>query len=258
MKHIAFLILLALHLNVSAQTLKTLSVEYKDHDVTLDGYLAYDPAVRGKRPIVLVVHEWKGINDYVKKRCDQLATMGYVVFAPDIYGKGVRPESAADAGKEATKYKSDRKLMQQRMIAGLNKAKTFSEGDTSKIVVIGYCFGGTAALELGRSGADVDGIVSFHGGLNNPDPANAAKIKAKVLVCHGAIDPNVPVKEVQTFMEEMNQAKVDYQFIAYSGAVHAFTNPSSGNDVSKGAAYNKTADERSWQHMLLFFREVLN
>lgn len=231
-------------------------IDYKDGNTQLEGYLAFDPSVKDKRPLILVVHEWRGINEYTRKRCDELAALGYVAFAPDIYGKGVRPSTNEEAGKEAGKYKIDRKLMRQRMQAGLNAAKKFVIADSTRIAVIGYCFGGTAALELGRSGAEVDGIISFHGGLSNPHPADAKNIKAKVLICHGAIDPSVPEKEVLAFQKEMNDAGVDYQFISYSNAVHAFTNPSAGNDISKGAAYNRAADIRSWNHLMVFLKEL--
>ncbi len=236
--------------------IKTQTVEYKDGGTVLEGYLAFDESVKGKRPAVMVVHEWMGITDYTKRRCEELAKMGYVAFAPDIYGKGIRPKTPQEAGAQAGKYKNDRNLMRSRVNAGLSWLQKHENVDAKKIAAIGYCFGGTTVLELARSGAQIAGVVSFHGGLDNPKPEDAKNIKTKVLVCHGAIDPHVPQEQVNAFMKEMNDAKVDYQFIAYSGAVHAFTNPNAGNDISKGAAYNEVADKRSWEDMKQFFAEI--
>ncbi|AMM51704.1 dienelactone hydrolase [Rufibacter sp. DG15C] len=251
-----FTFVLFLMTTAQAQQIKTQLVEYKEGQTTLEGYLAYDPALKGKRPAVLVVHEWTGINDYTKKRCDQLAKMGYVAFAADIYGKGVRPTSPAAAGAEAGKYKNNVLLLRARVNAALDHLRKQANVDTKKMAAIGYCFGGTTVLELARSGADLAGVVSFHGGLGSPNPADAKNIKAKVLVAHGAIDPYVSKAELDGFWKEMNDAKVDYQFIAYSNAIHAFTNPEAGNDNSKGAAYNAAADRRSWDAMKQFFAEI--
>ena len=209
-----------------------------------------------KRPAVLVVHQWKGLSDYEKKRAEMLAKLGYTVFAVDIYGKGVRPNNQQDAGAEAAKYKENRALLRARVNAGLDVLKNHPLTDPQRIAAIGYCFGGTTVLELARSGADISGVVSFHGGLSTPAPADAKNIKCKVLACHGADDPNVPQKEVEAFEEEMRQGKVDWQLIAYGGAVHAFTDWNAGNDNSKGVAYNEKADKRSWEAMKQFFSEL--
>lgn len=233
------------------------TVEYKQGDTVLEGYLAYDDSVKGKRPGVLVIHEWKGVGPYEKKRAEQLAALGYVAFAADIYGKGVRPTTPDLAAKEAGKYRGDdRSLLRARAAAGLDKLASFKQVDPGRLAVIGYCFGGTAALELARSGANVLGAVSFHGGLSTPSPADAKNIKGKVLVLHGADDPHVKPAEVEAFQQEMRQAKVDWQMIYYGGAVHSFSNPNSGNDPSKGAAYNEKADKRSWEAMKQFFVEI--
>ena len=242
----------------SAQArLVTKNVEYRQGDAVLEGYLAYDDSVKGKRPGVLVVHEWTGVNSYVKKRAEQLASLGYVAFAADIYGKGVRPSTPEAAGKEAAKYRgTDRGLIRARARAGLDALAASPLADTSRLAVIGYCFGGTAALELARSGANLLGTVSFHGGLDTPDPADALKIRGKVLALHGADDPHVPPAQVAAFQQEMRQAKVDWEMVYYGGAVHSFSNPDSGNDPSKGVAYNAEADRRSWEEMKLFFAEI--
>ncbi|GGK57465.1 dienelactone hydrolase family protein [Rufibacter glacialis] len=259
MKKLSFTIVFLLAmmaLAASAQQIKTQVVEYKEGNTTLEGYMAYDPSRKGKLPAVLVVHEWNGLSDYTRKRCDQLARMGYVAFAADIYGKGVRPKTAQESGAEAGKYKNNVPLLRQRVNAALAQVKKQPNVDAARVAAIGYCFGGTTVLELARSGAEVAGVVSFHGGLATPSPADAQKIKAKVLVAHGAIDPFVPQTEVDAFFKEMNEAQVDYQFIAYSGAVHAFTNPEAGEDPKQGAAYHAAADRRSWEAMKLFFAEI--
>lgn len=234
--------------------IKTEVVEYKQAGTTLEGFVAYDASVKGKRPVILIVHEWTGLGDYVKRRAKELAEKGYVAFAMDIYGKGVRP-SVQDAAKEASKYKDNRKLMRERAKAGFDFIKAKPYADASKIVAMGYCFGGTVALEMGRSGLPLVGVASFHGGLSTPNTQDAKNFKAKLLVLHGAIDPYTK-EEVPGFMKEMDDAKVDYQFISYSGAVHAFTNPDAGNDISKGAAYNAAADRRSMIAFLDFLNEV--
>lgn len=234
----------------------TKNVDYKEGATELEGFLAWDNAVDGPRPGVLVVHEWTGINDYTKMRCRMLAEMGYVAFAADIYGKGIRPQTTEDAAKQATIYRSDRQLMRRRVNAGLEVLLKNDLCDSKRVAAIGYCFGGGVVMELARSGAPIAGVVSFHGNLDTPDPNDARNIKCKILVCHGADDPHVTWDQVQAFIDEMRSAKVDYEFIAYGGAVHSFTNPNSGDDPSRGVAYNAEADRRSWDHMKLFFAEL--
>lgn len=232
------------------------AVEYKQGDTALEGFSVYDDAVQGKRPGVLVVHQWKGLGDYEKKRAEMLAKLGYNVFAADIYGKGVRPQTPKDAGAEAGKYKNDRALLRERVRAGLDMLAHHELTDSKRVAAIGYCFGGTTVLELARSGADVAGVVSFHGGLGSPVPGDAKNIKGKVLALHGADDRAVPPAEVAAFEDEMRQAGVDWQLVAYGGAVHAFTDWNAGNDNAKGAAYNERADRRSWEAMKQFFAEI--
>ena len=236
--------------------IKSKSVEYKEGTTILEGFAVFDDAIQGKRPGVLVVHQWKGLGDYEKKRAEMLARLGYNVFAVDIYGKGVRPNNPTDAATEAAKYKENRRLLRARVTAGLEMLKKHELTDPTKIAALGYCFGGTTALELARSGADIAGVVSFHGALSTPNAADARRIKCKVLALHGADDPFVPLKEVEAFQEEMRQGGVDWQFAAYGGAVHSFTDWSAGKDNSKGAAYNEKADKRSWEAMKQFFTEL--
>jgi dienelactone hydrolase len=216
----------------------------------------YDAAIQGKRPAVLVVHQWMGLGDYEKKRAEMLARLGYNVFAADIYGKGIRPHTPTEAAAQAGKYKNDRALLRARAQAALDLLARHELSDPQRMAAIGYCFGGTTVLELARSGAELVGVVSFHGGLSTPNPSDAKKIRAKVLALHGADDPNVPPKEVAAFEEEMRQAGVDWQLIAYGGAVHSFTDWNAGHDNSRGAAYNERADRRSWEAMKQFFAEV--
>ncbi len=232
------------------------TIEYKQGDTVLEGVSVHDDAKTGKRPAVLVVHQWKGLGDYEKKRAEMLAKLGYNVFAVDIYGKGVRPQSPQEAGAQAGKFKNDRALLRERVRAGLEMLLQNELTDPKRVAAIGYCFGGTTVLELARSGAEIAGVVSFHGGLSTPTPADAKSIHCKVLALHGADDPNVPQKEVAGFEQEMRDAKVDWQLVAYGGAVHAFTDWNAGNDNSRGAAYNERADHRSWEAMKEFFDEI--
>ena len=232
-------------------------VEYRQGDVVLEGYLAYDDSFKGKRPGVVVAHEWFGQTSYERKRAEQLARLGYVAFAIDMYGKGVRAKDGKEAAALAGKYMGDRKLMRARAAAGLDVLRSRPEVDPTRLAAIGYCFGGTTVLELARSGADLAAVVSFHGGLSTPTPDDARNIKAKVLALHGADDPLVPMQQVVAFQEEMRKGKVDWEFISYGGAVHRFSNPAAGNDPSTGLAYNERADRRSWEAMKVFFAETL-
>ena len=231
-------------------------LEYKQGDTVLEGYLSYDNSISGKRPGVLVIHEWKGVGPYVKRRAEELAKLGYIAFAADIYGKGVRPQTNDEASKFASIYKNDRKLMRARVASGSDVLKNHKLTDTKRIAAIGYCFGGTTVLELARSGADIAGVVSFHGGLDTPSPEDAKQIKAKVLALHGGDDQFVTAEHVADFEDEMKKGGVDWQVNVYGGAVHSFTIPDAGNDPSKGAAYNERADKRSWEAMTNFFAEI--
>lgn len=236
--------------------IKTAIVTYKEGDTELEGFVAYDDAVKGPRPGVLVVHDWGGLQDYAKMRTKQLAELGYTAFAADIYGKGIRPADPAESAKQAGLYKGNLPLLRKRVTAGLETLKTQPGVDTKKLAAIGYCFGGTTVLELARSGAEIQGVVSFHGGLGTTLPAEAGKIPAKILVCHGADDPFVKPAEVDGFKAEMKKADAKMEFIAYPGAVHSFTRATAGNDPSKGNAYNEAADKASWTAMKEFFAGI--
>ncbi|MBS1516944.1 MAG: dienelactone hydrolase family protein [Bacteroidetes bacterium] len=256
-----FFLLVLLTLNFS-NNLKAeivgMDYEYKIGGETYQGYVAYDNSIKEKVPGVLIVHQWKGLGEYEKMRAKMLAELGYVAFAVDVYGKGIRPQTPQDAGQEAGKFYADRQLFRDRITAGLNELMKMENTDKNKIAAIGYCFGGGGVLELARSGADINGVVSFHGSLKSGNPEDAKNIKCRVLVQHGAIDPYVPEEDVIGFKKEMEDAGKDYVLTEYSGAVHAFTDKSAGDDPSKGAAYNEKADKRSWQAMKTFFSEIFN
>jgi dienelactone hydrolase len=234
--------------------LQSQTVEYKDGDTSLEGYLAYDDSFPGKRPGILVVHEWTGLGKFVKSKADQLAKLGYVAFAADIYGKGVRPEKVADCMATSGIYYKDRKLFRERVNAGLSQLEKNQNVDPEKLGAMGYCFGGAAVLELGRSGAPVKGIVTFHGGLDNPNPADAKNIKAKVLINQGGAD-SFTLPSLPAFEKEMKDSGVDYQIITYPGAQHSFTNPDAKGQL-KGALYDPSAADKSWKAMKEFFEKM--
>ena len=196
---------------------------------------------------MLVIHDWTGLQDYAKSRATQLAELGYVAFAADIYGKGVRPTEPKDCAVQAGTYKNDLPLLRRRVLLGLDQLKAQPGVDATKLAAIGYCFGGTSILELARSGADVRGVVSFHGGLSTTMPAEAGKLKARILVCHGGADDFVN-GEVPGFKAEMEKAKAKMEFVTYEGAKHGFTKP--------GPAYQEKADKESWSAMRKFFAEI--
>lgn len=246
---------------VVASGIKVEKVEYQDTSkakdgVVLEGLVAYDDAAKGTHPAVVVVHDWMGISQNTEQRIKELAAMGYVAFAADIYGKGVRPTDAKSAGEQAGKFKADRALMRRRAQAALDVVSARKDVDKNKIAAMGFCFGGTTALELGKSGAPLKGVVSFHGGLDAVTPGDSKNIKGKVLVLHGAADPFVPQKDIDAFLKDLNDAKVDWTMTSYAGAVHAFTVPGAGNDPSKGAAYDEKASKRAFAAMKSFFDEI--
>ena len=235
--------------------IKTKTVEYKQGDTVLEGYLAWDDAQQGERPGVLVVHEWDGLGDYVKMRAEMLAKLGYVAFAPDIYGKGVRPTNTQQSMQEATKYFKDRPLMRQRVQAGLEQLKRNADVDTGRIAAIGYCFGGTTALELGRSGADIAGIVHAPRRLEQSFARRRQEHQSTPAGLQGANDPLAKPADVDKFEDEMRATKVDWQFVSYGGAVHGFSNPNN-HDPEHGLVYDKKVDQRSWKAMQDFFEEI--
>jgi dienelactone hydrolase len=243
--------------SVAHAAIKTETVIYKEGPVEAHSFLAYNDSLTGKRPGVLVVPEWWGLNSYAKGRAKMLAKLGYVALAADIYGGGRSTVSPKQAAQWSGKLKAgDRHELRVRIEAALAKLKREPMVDPSRTAAIGYCFGGETVLELARSGADVNGVVSFHGELDTHDPAKPGKVKAKILVCTGADDPFVPPAKVEAFENEMRHAKANWQVNVYSGAEHSFTNPAADSFHIKGVAYNAEADRRSWQAMRDFLDEI--
>src|SRR5690606_19781387 len=236
--------------------LKSETVAYKQDTASLEGLLIYDTAGKKKKPGILLIPDWMGVSEQARSYGEKVAKLGYVVLVADIYGAGIRPKDPTEAGTLAGIYRSDRPLLQARARAGLDRLMQAAQVDTSRTAAMGYCFGGGAALELARSGANLDGVVSFHGNLNTPHPEQAKNIQGRVLVLHGADDPHVPPEQVDAFTKEMREAKLDWTLVQYGGAVHSFTNPGAGTDPSRGNAYNAKADRRSWEAMEDFYEEI--
>ena len=256
MKTLILTILMALVALSTSAEVKMDKVTYKQGDTVLEGYVVYDTALKGPLPGVVLVHDWMGVGEYVQMRARQIAALGYVAFVADIYGQGVRPMNTQEASAQAGKYRADRALLRARARAALDQILENRQVDPKRVAAIGYCFGGGTVLELARSGAPLAGVISFHGNLDTPHPEDARQIKGKVLVLHGADDPYVPAAAVDAFQKEMKDAHVDWEFTAYGGAVHAFTQKGAGDDPSKGAAYNASADARSFDRMKSFFAEI--
>jgi dienelactone hydrolase len=231
-------------------------VKYNDGDQILNGLQIQPKKKNQKKPGILILPAWMGIDKLSKDTAENLSKLGYYVFVADIYGEGNYPKDYAQAGKNAGFYKTNYKEYQKRITLAL-KQLILSGANPDNIVVIGYCFGGTGALEAARANMNVKGVVSFHGGLGKDETRLFEPLTAKVLVCHGADDPYVPTTEVTAFQQEMRDTKADWQMIYYANSVHSFTNPEAGNDNSKGAAYNEKAAMRSWEHFLIFLKEIL-
>ena len=227
-------------------SVKSKTVEYKIGDEVFEGVFVTPQAGKGKVPGVLMVHNWLGVSDETKKQAERVAKLGLAVFVVDVYGKGIRAKGPQEAMPLAGKYKGDRKLFRARVLRGLEILRAQKEVDPAKIMAAGYCFGGTGVIELARAGADVQAVVSFHGGLDSPTPADGKNIKTKVLALQGADDPYVKAADIAAFQNEMRTNNVDWQMTVYGGAVHSFTEVGAGSDVKTGAAYNPKADERSF------------
>lgn len=231
-------------------------VVWKDGDVKLKGTM-FLPAKRlGTSPGVLVFPDWLGAGEDAKMRASQLAGQGYVALVVDMYGEGKVLSNAEQAKAETAPFYADRKKMVARAKAAYDALARREEVDPKKIAAVGFCFGGTTALQLARSGADLKGAVSLHGGLGTDAPADAATLKARILVLHGGLDPRVPPAEVAAFFDEMNRAKASWDFTAYGGAVHAFTKKAAGNDPSKGAAYDERAARLAWKATADFLADL--
>lgn len=236
-------------------------VEYSSQGVVLKGYLAYDEQLKGKRPGILVVHEWWGHNEYARKRARMLAGLGYTALAVDMYGDGRQAGHPDEAGKFSSELMKNFDVAQARFIAALEFLKQQPTVATDHIAAIGYCFGGGVVLNMARQGSELKGVVSFHGSLAAIKPAQAGNVKAKILVLHGADDKLVSPEQIEAFKQEMKSVKADFQFISYPGAIHSFTNPDADTYAKKfnlPLGYNADADRKSWEEMKKFFKTIFN
>jgi dienelactone hydrolase len=233
-------------------------VTYSSNGLSMKGFIAYDENIKGKRPAILVVHEWWGLNDYVKMRVRKLAELGYIAMAADMYGDGKIALNPTDAQAFATPFYTNPNLAKSRLDAAMTKLKEYSQTDQSNIAAIGYCFGGYIVLNYAKLGADLKGVVSFHGGMGGV-PVDKSLLKAKVLVCHGASDKFVPIKDVESFKHKLDSIGVENTLKVYPNATHAFTNPDAtktGKQFNMPIEYNPDADRDSWNDMKIFFGKI--
>jgi dienelactone hydrolase len=250
-----FVILLNTLSSTAFAAIHTETVTYRVGDTALQGYLAYDDTVSTKRPAILIFHEWWGITDYTRSRAEQLASLGYVAFVADLYGT----DKATTHPEQAREWSSSlfqNALGRTRATAALKLLREQPNADPNRIAAIGYCLGGTIALDLAYSGADLRGAVSFHSSLPFPSPDESPNIKAKLLICHGANDDFLTKEKIQSFTDALRESGADWQMIFYSNARHSFTNPHCGQYNLDGVAYNPAADRRSWRHLQSFFKEI--
>ena len=236
--------------------MKTETINYRDGDVNLRGFLAYDETLSGKRPGILVMPEAFGLGAHARQRAQRLAELGYVALAGDPYGNGFEAKDLQEAIQRATELMQEPGKLRKRGHAALDTLAALPQVDSGRLAAIGFCMGGTFSLELARDSAPLKGIVSFHGGLGTQHPADKGQVKARILVCTGAEDPFVPADQVTAFQNEMTQAGADWQVISYGGTKHSFTNPEADSIGNPGLAYNKLTDERSWKAMASFFEEI--
>ncbi len=234
-------------------------VSYRVDGTTLKGYIAYDDAVKGKRPGILVIHEWWGHNEYARKRARMFAEQGYTALALDMYGNGKQAHHPDDAQKFSSEVSKNEKLAKARFDAALKLLKKEKTVDADNIAAVGYCFGGSVALNMARLGEPLKAVLSFHGGLGTGHPAEAGKVKARIASFTGEDDPFIPATQVAAFREEMDKAGVIYRVVTYPGARHAFTNPDAdkyGQEFKLPLAYNAAADKASWEEGLAFLAEA--
>jgi dienelactone hydrolase len=243
----------------TAMRIKEDNVSYTGDGVTMNGYVAYDESKEGPRPAVLVIHEWWGINDHVRQKAKQLAELGYIAMAIDLYGNGKIADNPDSALHYAMPFYKDPQMTRERYRAAVSKLLSYTQADSTRMAAIGFCFGGSQALNMARLGENLDAVVSFHGGLLGVPP-DKNLLKAEVLVCHGAADSFVPQTEVDQFKKQMDSIGARYTFKAYEGAKHAFTNPdatATGQKFKIDIAYNAAADSASWNDMKSFFDRAL-
>ncbi len=243
----------------TAPNIQTEEVSYEVDGSPFTGYFAWDANKLGKRPGILIVHQWWGHGEYVRERARMLAEMGYTALALDMYGAGKLATHPKDATTFMNETLKDPKVAEARFMAAYELLQKHETIDDDEIAAIGYCFGGGVVLHMARFGADLDGVASFHGSLATESPAQPGVVKAKVLVLHGAADPLVPPEQVQAFKKEMDAAGVDYEFVAYPGAMHSFTEKGStetGRKFDMPLAYNEAADKDSWARLDAFLKNI--
>lgn len=262
MKQQTMLTLLLLLVSLPAQSeIIGQEISYKAGDTTLKGYLAYDDSLTNRRAGVLVVHEWWGHNNYARIRARKLAKLGYTAFAVDMYGNGKQAAHPKDASALSSRVKSNLPLMQERFRAAIKVLKEHDTVLNNRIAAIGYCFGGGVVLEMARQGEKLKAVASFHGSLTTNQKAQRRKVKARILVVNGEADPFVTPEQISEFKQEMEQARVDYTFVSYPEAKHAFTNPGAtflGKKFNLPLEYNLNADTESWKELKAFFRQTLH
>jgi dienelactone hydrolase len=238
-------------------TIQTRTIDYQDGDVDLQGYLAWDDAVEGKRPGVMIAHAWAGRSDFENGKAQALAKLGYVGFALDNFGRGILGTNTEENSALIQPFLDDRAMLQGRLQIALEVLKGLDEVDASRVAAIGFCFGGLCVLDLARTGTDIRGVVSFHGLFGSPGNTAGNKIKAKVLALHGWDDPMAPPDQVVSLAEELSSMGADWQVHGYGNTMHAFTNPQA-NDPDFGTVYSPDADRRSWNAMQDFLSEIFN
>lgn len=257
MRHLGLMLAILFASAVSADAaVQTKVVTYKHGDLECRGFLAWDDAMEGKRPGVLVVHEWWGLNDYARQRAQQLAKLGYIAFAADMYGEGKTVEHPQDAGKMAASVRMNLQDWRKRAQVALEVLKSQPQCDSQKLAAIGYCFGGSTALQLAYTGADLKAVVSFHGALPTATDDEAKAVKARILICHGAADTFIPEEAIKSFREALDKAGKKLDFVAYPDVRHSFTVPDADKHNIPGLKYDKHADEDSWKRLTQLLAEL--
>ena len=243
-------------ISMASAEIRSEAISYQDGGANLTGHLYWDDSIEGKRPGVLVVHEWWGLNDYAKWRAGQLAEMGYVAFALDMYGDNKVTTHPAEAQEWMSANTANLDGWRQRALTGLEQLRAHSLTDTSRMAAIGYCFGGATVMQLAYAGADLKGVASFHGSLPLPNDGEVNNIKGRVLVEHGNDDAFIPAERVEAFKAAMNDGGVDLRFHGHDGARHGFTNPDAASFGIDNLKYDAAADESSWRSMQQLFEEI--
>ncbi len=236
--------------------IQTKTVEYRDGDVELQGYLFWDDTSEEKRPGIIVVHEWWGLNDYARQRAEMLASLGYVAFAIDMYGKDQVTRHADEAGGWMKQITANVDTWQRRALLGLNLLRDEPTVDPERLGAIGYCFGGATVMQMAYAGANLRGVVSFHGSLPVPTPEQAKQVKSRALIAHGSADSFAPQERVLAFQKALDEAAVNWEMTIFGGARHGFTNPGAGEYGIEALAYDSNADRRSWELMQSFFADI--